>query len=342
MKVLIVGKGVVGDATGYALEQRGHDVVYHDPPKGIEETPVGCDVALLCVPTPMGALGYNSRSILYRCGDWLQSQGYTGLVGIRSTVIPGTCDELQAEFLQMTWFSWPEFLQADRAREMASNPPYTVVGLCRLASGSEVETVTSSGFRRTCCTARGAEFIKYATNAILAATVGVANELAEWADALGLDYNALVPPICKMDTVLPSNVERSPETGFGGACLPKDLAALLFHAARDHGVSLPVLSAVHEANRARRPECYERVVTRANVKPYDPGNPDDYPSDAAASGWSRVQTTNDAYQVSAGDVIGLQHKAQRCDCGTFTGQVTPVSGGEGGVALKPSWGGDAQ
>src|SRR5574343_858895 len=132
MKVLIVGQGVVGDATGYALEQRGHEVVYHDPPKGIEGSPQGCDCALLCVPTPRGALGYNSRSAVYRSADWLQQQGYAGLVGVRSTVIPGTCDELQCEFPAMTWFSWPEFLQAGLAREMALDPPYVVVGSPRL------------------------------------------------------------------------------------------------------------------------------------------------------------------------------------------------------------------
>src|SRR5574343_1243465 len=131
MKVLIVGQGVVGDATGYALEQRGHEVVYHDPPKGIEGSPQGCDCALLCVPTPRGALGYNSRSAVYRSADWLQQQGYAGLVGVRSTVIPGTCDELQCEFPAMTWFSWPEFLQAGLAREMALDPPYVVRGTPR-------------------------------------------------------------------------------------------------------------------------------------------------------------------------------------------------------------------
>jgi UDP-glucose 6-dehydrogenase len=264
MKVLVIGKGVVGDATGYALEQRGHDVVYHDPPKGIEATTEGVDVALICVPTPMGALGYNSRSTVYRVADWLDCKHYTGLVGIRSTVVPGTCDDLQAEFPAMAWFSWPEFLQADKAREMALNPPYGVVGIPLHADGGPCEAeprivvLTGQGDvpHIRACRPTGAEFIKYATNCLLAGAVGIANDLADWAEALGLDYNALVPPICERDAILPSNVRRSEEGGFGGACLPKDLAAALFHAARDRGVSMPVLEAVQKANVARRPECY--------------------------------------------------------------------------------------
>jgi UDP-glucose 6-dehydrogenase len=270
MKALVIGKGVVGDATGYALEQRGHDVVYHDPPKGIDDSADGVGVALICVPTPRGALGYNSRSIVYRAADWLDAQSYTGLVGIRSTVVPGTCDELQAEFPAMTWFSWPEFLQAERAREMAMHPPYGVLGVPRDEDGVALPEspwlylitgiVTKDGQGEvgnyTITTPTGAEFIKYATNCLLAGAVGIANDLADWADALGLDYNALVPPICEKDAILPSNVYRSDEGGFGGACLPKDLAAALFHASRDRGVDMPVLAAVHKANVERRPECY--------------------------------------------------------------------------------------
>jgi UDP-glucose 6-dehydrogenase len=262
MKVLSVGQGVVGDATGYALEQRGHEVTYHDPPKGLEASPNGCDCVLICVPTPRGALGYNSRAQVYKTGDLLQQQGYTGLVGIRSTVIPGTCDDMQTEFPAMTWFAWPEFLRASLAREMAANPPYKVVGYPDNADGSRCAACASIAWltmgsegpdgKTLTTTPTGAEFIKYATNAILAATVGVANELADWATALGLDYNAILPPICNIDPTLPSNVHVTAEGGFGGACLPKDLAALLFHSARDQQIELPILALVERENNRRR------------------------------------------------------------------------------------------
>ncbi|MFA5635099.1 MAG: hypothetical protein WC977_04255 [Anaerovoracaceae bacterium] len=178
----------------------------------------------------------------------------------------------------MTWFSWPEFLQADRAREMALHPPYVVRGTPRglfaeqpldkcneacayaycdlFAHWTMVCLGSSDCVPQFCLPNTEAEFIKYATNCLLAGAVGIANDLADWADALGLDYNALVPPICEKDAILPSNVYRSDEGGFGGACLPKDLAAALFHASRDRGVDMPVLEAVQEANQARRPECY--------------------------------------------------------------------------------------
>jgi len=97
-----------------------------------------------------------------------------------------------------------------------------------------------------------AEFIKYATNALLAGTVGLCNELGDLATAYGLDWNALVPPVAERDAVLPANVRIIPPGGFGGACLPKDLAALLFHSLRDKGLDLPVLSLVERENTRRR------------------------------------------------------------------------------------------
>lgn len=36
MNVLIVGRGVVGEATAAVMEREGHTVFYHDPPKGID------------------------------------------------------------------------------------------------------------------------------------------------------------------------------------------------------------------------------------------------------------------------------------------------------------------
>jgi len=261
MRVLVIGKGVVGDATGHALALRGHDALYRDPPKGIEGCVAAVDCALLCVPTPRGALGYNSRSAVYKTGDWLQQQGYRGLVGVRSTVIMGTCDELQAEFPEMAWFSWPEFLQQSRAREMAADPPYRVVGYSGWDESANAETASrirqltglrddDPGSRRV--TPLEAEFIKYATNALLAGTVGLCNELGDLATAYGLDWNALVPPVAERDAVLPANVRIIPPGGFGGACLPKDLAALLFHSLRDKGLDLPVLSLVERENTKRR------------------------------------------------------------------------------------------
>jgi len=253
MRFLIVGQGIVGDATGYLLEMRGHAVEYHDPPKDIHGTPGGADCALLCVPTPMGPRGYNERAEVFRSAQWLADEGFSGAVGIRSTVTMGTCDALQVAYPGMEWFAWPEFLRAAHAREDTLSPARSIIGTRDAAAlQSIIDAVCNE--RTVICTAREAEFVKYATNAFHAMAVGLANELAEVAGAWDIDWNGLMPQFA--DKHIPANIVVSEQGGFGGACLPKDTAALLYHAWHDRGIELPMLSAMHEANLARRPEEY--------------------------------------------------------------------------------------
>lgn len=268
MKVCIIGNGVLGDATGYALKYGGHEVVYHDPPKGIEGSPDGCDVALICVPTPMGTGGRCLRHCVNEAAEWLHGHDYRGYVGIRSTVPPGTCDAMQATYPDMRWFSWPEFLRDAHAREDALKPSRVVWGvefgqyksaLLAVVSGLRPMTISERSQRTYICTTpTGAEFIKYATNAIHAVNVGLANELAALATAYGLDWNALLPPLTPGDPYLPDNIRVTKQGGYGGKCLPKDTAALLADA-RGRGIGLPILAATDAANRVRRPEEYTGI-----------------------------------------------------------------------------------
>lgn len=260
MKVCIIGKGVLGDATGYALEYGGHEVVYHDPPKGIEGSPDGCDVALICVPTPMGWAGTCDCGAVYETAQWLNKHDPVCYVGIRSTVPPGTCDYMQREFPVMEWFSWPEFLRDAHAREDVLRPARIVVGVSADKVHTKVYELTSppDGCRANYITPTGAEFVKYATNAIHAVNVGLANELAALAQAHGLDWNALLPPLTDGDPYLPDNIRVTKRGGYGGKCLPKDTAALLAHARVKH-VDLPILAATDAANRVRRPEEYTGI-----------------------------------------------------------------------------------
>lgn len=262
MKVCIIGAGVLGDATGYALNHRAHSINYHDPLKGLYGSAAGCDVALICVPTPMGPLGYCVRDCVHDAARWLDRQDFAGFVGIRSTVVPGTCDEMQEAFPAMGWFSWPEFLRDSLAREDAKLPTRVVVG-CDDTDRQPLESLVPPRqigmqvFRRVWTTPTGAECIKYATNAIHAVNVGLANELAALASAWGLDWNELLPPLTSGDPYLPDNIVVTDQGGFGGKCLPKDTAALLYHAQHDRGIELPILAAVDAENRKRRPEEYQ-------------------------------------------------------------------------------------
>lgn len=261
MRVIIIGAGVVGTATGKLLESVGHGVTYHDPPKGIIGDPAGCVVALLCVPTPMQADGYCSTEYILEAADWLFDADFFGLVGIRSTVPPGTCASMKETFPGWVWFSWPEFLRDAHAEMDVFSPVRRVLGLPESRAGvlrAFCESLPRLPDYRPLLitTPTAAEFVKYATNAIHATNVGLANELAELALTYGVDWNDNMPVLARFDQMLPDNIVVSERGGFGGKCLPKDVAALV-RTACAHGTETPILAAVDAENRRRRPEEYQ-------------------------------------------------------------------------------------
>lgn len=144
----------------------------------------------------------------------------------------------------------PEFLREGHAIEDFLQPDRIVIGgddaaaaerAAALYAGIEAP-VLHSGLR-------AAEMIKYVSNAFLATRVSFVNEIARLCEALGVDADAVVAGAA-MDPRIGAAF-FSPGIGFGGSCLPKDVAALC-HTGDSAGVPLRVLSAVTEANRMQR------------------------------------------------------------------------------------------
>lgn len=111
------------------------------------------------------------------------------------------------------------------------------------------------------CSTRTAEMTKYASNALLATAISFANELANFAEAIGgIDLEEVMRGVhaSRYLTVLDPDAGRVPELvsflragcGFGGSCLPKDVSALVAAgAARDE--PMPLLRAVLDVNDGR-------------------------------------------------------------------------------------------
>ena len=99
-----------------------------------------------------------------------------------------------------------------------------------------------------------AELLKYASNALFGVKVSFANEMAELASQLGVAWEpirqALVldPRIGAGHLAVPG---PDGQRGYGGSCLPKDMAGLLVVASR-LGVDLEVVSAAVRSNYRRR------------------------------------------------------------------------------------------
>ncbi len=101
-----------------------------------------------------------------------------------------------------------------------------------------------------------AELIKYATNAFLATKITFINEIANLCEAVGADVHHVAKGLG-----LDQRIGRKflhPGPGFGGSCLPKDVAALL-STATEKNCALRVIRAVLEANNDQKLRMVEKI-----------------------------------------------------------------------------------
>ena len=106
---------------------------------------------------------------------------------------------------------------------------------------------------------RTAEMIKYVSNAFLATRVSFINEISRLCEAIGVEVDRVIDGIAQDPRIGRSFFQ--PGIGFGGSCLPKDVAALRF-IGETHGVATPVLSSVQEVNQAQRTAAVRRLQAR--------------------------------------------------------------------------------
>jgi len=234
MKIGIVGYGYVGEAMCNFFMSK-YEVFVFDGPKGLgmEADINKCDMAVVCVPTPMGEDGACDTSIVEQVVGWID----TPLILIKSTVSPGTTDRLINKYGKRIVFSpeycgEPDYDPGHNFASNAANEPFHVFGgnpedtsavtqiVSRLAGPTKVYYQVS---------AIEAEIIKYMENAFLGTKVVFTYEMQKICETLGADFHKvregwlLDPRINKSHTMYFADNE-SP---FGGKCLPKDINGII-------------------------------------------------------------------------------------------------------------------
>ena len=96
-----------------------------------------------------------------------------------------------------------------------------------------------------------AELVKLCANAMLAAKVTMANELAAVCEMFGVDWSRIRVAVGLDARIGTGHTALSAERGFGGRCLPKDVDGLIA-ASRAAGYTPQVLEAIAELNRLIR------------------------------------------------------------------------------------------
>ena len=250
--IAVIGQGFVGRAFK-ELVQSHYRVVTYDPvenekyPKSLID---GCDLSVVCVPTPEKTDQACDTSIVEQAVSRLE----TPLVLIKSTVAPGTTDRLRKSTGKRICFS-PEYICETTYynpywQRMIQVPFVVVGGIAEDAADvvSILEPVLGPTKKYHVCSALEAEVIKYMENCFFAAKVTFVNEFFNICRTFGVDWHRVREGFLLDGRINPMHTSVFKDSpGFGGRCLPKDLNAII-RACEDAGYVPDFLKEIRRSN----------------------------------------------------------------------------------------------
>jgi len=245
MSIFVVGLGVVGNAVyDFFIE---HNIMCggYDKYKNIGSMSdsLGFDMVIMCLPTPYDSniLSYDKSSI-YEILTFLSDNKYDGLVIIKSTVEPGTCQTL-ADTFSLNIIHNPEFLSASTAAVDIRNHCQIIIG-----KTEQCDPILVEKYRKLCeklwpstissisvCESGESESMKIFCNNFYAMKVQIFNEFYLLCKKQNISYERVRDLMLKNGWINPMHTVIPGTDGclsYGGMCFPKDTNALLQHMKR--------------------------------------------------------------------------------------------------------------
>jgi UDPglucose 6-dehydrogenase/GDP-mannose 6-dehydrogenase len=311
MKVSIVGTGYVGLVSGACLAEKGHDVVCVDIDKGkvdrinrgdppfhephiqdllrrnltrrfrattdLRQAVLDTELSMIAVGTPFSGDEIDLRfinEVATQIGEVLKDKSAYHVVVVKSTVVPGTTDEIVTPLLQEASGKEvgagfgvgmnPEFLREGEAVQDFLFPDRIILGGIDDRALDMLEKLYQpfDGVDILRTNPRTAETIKYTANSLLATMISFSNEIGNLCSTIEdvdvLDVMRGVHLDKRLSPFLPNGERIKPAfttyleagCGFGGSCFPKDVKALISYA-KKVGSPMRILKAVMGVNIAQ-------------------------------------------------------------------------------------------
>ena len=228
-------------------------------------------VLFIAVGTPPSDDGSADLSAVFAVGDAVARHRVEPLIlAEKSTVPVGTGDALTLHInnalnasersLQFDVVSNPEFLKEGSAVTDCRRPDRIIIG-CERDEVRETMRDLYAPFNRNhdriiFMDRRSAELTKYAANGMLATKISFINQIAELAEHLGADIEAV-----RLGIGADARIGYHfiyPGCGYGGSCFPKDMRALI-HSAKQVNCSSDLLQAVEAINERQKHKLFDRI-----------------------------------------------------------------------------------
>lgn len=220
----------------------------------------GTDLSLVIVPTPSKDSGEFSSAYVVdavrQIGKAVRTQDNRHVVVVCSTVMPGTCDGIVRETLEMAsrkrvgedigLIYSPEFIALGTVIEDMKNPAMTLIGESDELSGATYARLAVHDKPVRFMGLTSAEIAKIALNAYVTMKISFANVLGElcesYVDADATDISQAIG----LDPRVGRQYVR-PGGPYGGPCFPRDNRAFTL-VGENVGVSMPLAKATDEIN----------------------------------------------------------------------------------------------
>lgn len=236
MIIGIIGQGFVGGAV-YHKFKNFYNVLTFDLDESkcnsseselIEKS----EVIFVCLPTPMNTDGSCNIDIVDGVIKKINEKSKDKIVVIKSTIPPGTTNNLNSKYKNVIVAFNPEFLTERNAIEDYENQNRIILGGPRTAT-TKLKQVFSKVFPKAeiiKTDSTHAEMVKYLINTFLSVKVSFANEIYQLCNKLNIDYDKVVEYAIHDERLGNSHWSvpgHDGDFGFGGHCFPKDLLAII-------------------------------------------------------------------------------------------------------------------
>ena len=224
----------------------------------IKEAINSSDVIFICVGTPAkkGSLNVDLSYVQKCCKEIFKFTQKKKILVTKSTVPVGTGDEIEKIIKKkkklFTVISNPEFLREGEAIRDFRYPDRIVIGSNEKKAFKIMKKLysplISKGAKFFTTSRRGAELIKYASNAFLATKITFINELANLCEKSGVNIEDISLGMGSDSRIGGRFLRAGP--AYGGSCFPKDTKGLV-SAADKFKINLSVVKSVIKSNYDR-------------------------------------------------------------------------------------------
>ncbi len=236
-----IGQGWIGKNLADHFEERGFETVRYAKEPAFEmnkDAITECDIVFIAVPTPSTPTGFDDR--ILRSVLPLVGKGKTAV--IKSTILPGSTDELALLYPDRFIMHAPEFLRETSVRPDIDTPDRHIIGIPSpflddevwQAKAEEVMSILPDAPYKTICRASEAELTKYGGNNFLYMKVVFMNLMYDLATHHGARWDVVAKNMTADPRIGASHMQPVHQyahmggnegRGAGGHCFIKDFAA---------------------------------------------------------------------------------------------------------------------